>query len=243
MREEWERQENELRERQENELREQQEREEQELEEMIRVEQVRLEEEKRWAEEEERRLDEAHREWLRRLEEARQAPEEEEEEAEVEPSAPKKRKVGEVVSEHNKIFIRLMEFLIEDGTFLPPMRAGRQGLLQENARTRLLKVRGTENKMQRGRRATEKERNGGRERKNGEGEKTKKGRGFGKWRRREIRGIEEDRGSAGRDNGESTRVDRGGRRSNGRATGHKVGDGSVDEETRGKGTETGKGER
>ena len=48
--------------------------------------------------EEEHRLDEAHQEWLQRLEEARQPPEEEEE-AEAEPSAPKKRKVGEVVSD------------------------------------------------------------------------------------------------------------------------------------------------
>ena len=42
------------------------------------------------------------------MEEAKQAPEEEEE-AEVEPSAPKKRKVGEVVSEYNKFLIRLTE--------------------------------------------------------------------------------------------------------------------------------------
>ena len=74
-------------------------------------------------------MDEAHREWLWRLEEAKQAPEEEEE-AEAEPSAPKKRKVGEVVSEYNKFFlIRLTEFCIEDGTFLLPMRVGRKQLL------------------------------------------------------------------------------------------------------------------
>ena len=59
------------------------------------------------------------------MEEARQALEEEEE-PEAEPSAPKKRKIGEVVSYYNKFFIRLMEFFIEDGTFLPPMRAGRE---------------------------------------------------------------------------------------------------------------------
>ena len=58
----------------------------------------------------------------------KQAPEEEEE-AEAEPSAPKKRKVGEVVSEYNKFLIRLTEFFIEDGTFLLPMQAGRKQLL------------------------------------------------------------------------------------------------------------------
>ena len=71
------------------------------MEDMIRAEQVCLEEEKWQVEEEEWHLDEAHQEWLRRLEEVKQAPEEEEE-AEAELSAPKKRKVGEVVSEYNK---------------------------------------------------------------------------------------------------------------------------------------------
>ena len=95
------------------------------MEEMIRVEQVHLEEEKRQAEEEEWHLDEAHQEWLWRLEEARQAPEEEEE-AEAEPSAPKKRKVREVVSYTINFKIRLTDFFIEDDTFLPPMQAGRK---------------------------------------------------------------------------------------------------------------------
>ena len=230
------------RERQENELREQREWEERELEEMIRAEQVCLEEEKRRAEEEERHLDEAHREWLWRLEEARQAPEEEEE-AEAELSAPKKRKVREVVSYTINFKRRLTDFFIEDDTFLPPMQAGRKQLLQENTWTWLLKLRRMEDQMQRGRRTTEKEGNGGRKRENGEGEKSEKGRGFREWRRRENRGIEEDHGSIGRNNGGATRVDRGSQRSNGGATGNKVGDGSVDEEARGKGTEMGKGER
>ena len=116
-------------------------------------------------------------------------------------------------------------------------------MLQENAWTRLLKVRGTEDQMQRGGRTMEKERNRGRKRENGEGEKTEKGRGFGEWRRRENRGIEEDCRGVGRNHGRSTRVDRGSRRSDGGTTGNKVGNGSVDEEARGKGIETGKGER
>ena len=49
----------------------------------------------------------------------------------------------------------------------------------------------------------EKERNGGRKRKNSEGEKTKKGRGFRERRRRKNRGFEEDRGGVGRNNGGS----------------------------------------
>ena len=82
---------------QENKLQEQRECEERELEEMIKAEQVCLEEEKWRAEEEEQHLDEAHREWFWRLEEVRQALEEEDE-PEAELSAPKKRKIREVVS-------------------------------------------------------------------------------------------------------------------------------------------------
>ena len=85
----------------EKELQEQWECEERELEEMIQVEQVQLEEEKWWEEEEEQWQEEAHREWLQRLEEARQALEDDDE-LEAELSAPKKRKIGEVVSKYNK---------------------------------------------------------------------------------------------------------------------------------------------
>ena len=88
------------REQEEQELWEQRVHEERELEDMIKVEQVHLEEE-RQEEEEEQQREEAHREWLRRLEEARQAPEDDDE-LEAELSAPKKRKIREVVSKYNK---------------------------------------------------------------------------------------------------------------------------------------------
>ena len=114
-------------EQQENELQEQREREERELEDMIRAEQVCLEEEKRQAEEEEQHLDEAHREWLRRLEEVKQAPEEEEE-AEPEPSAPKKEKswrsgklIQQIFNKTNGIFYRRW--------YLPAANASREGMI------------------------------------------------------------------------------------------------------------------
>ena len=82
-------------------MQEQQEEEEHEFEEAIRAERVRLEEERRRELEEIRRRDEAYKEWEKKLAEAvKIVPiDEDDNETEAGPSNPKKRKLGEVVSE------------------------------------------------------------------------------------------------------------------------------------------------
>ena len=87
-------------------LQEQQEEEEREFEEAIRVERVRLEEERRWELEEiqrrkeEKEQEERHWEWEKKLVEAAKIVpmDEDDEELEAGPSNPKKRKLGEMVS-------------------------------------------------------------------------------------------------------------------------------------------------